>query len=122
LCAPYSGRLPLSSGPAPGHAEAASLHRARQSERAWTRVKGIIAIVTGRPKARRPLRIAGLGEAALRRASLRLHLDRCAVFRRGPGSDDEVTARVLGLAAHQLTDRSDGLDDRRARRLPHRAW
>src|SRR5205823_14114372 len=54
-------------------------------------------------------------------ASLSLHLDRSPVLLGGPGGDHQVTPRALILAAHQLTDRPDRVDDGRARRIRHEA-
>jgi hypothetical protein len=44
-------------------------------------------------------------------ASLSLHLDRSPVLLGGPRGDHEITPRALVLAAHQLTDRPDRVDD-----------
>src|SRR5260370_30255995 len=68
-----------------------------------------------------PLKKVPLDDLERKVASLSLHLDRSPVLLGGPGGDHQVTPRALVLAAHQLTDRPDRVDDGRARRIRHEA-
>jgi hypothetical protein len=50
-----------------------------------------------------------------------LYLHWLARLRRRPRYDDQVAAGRVRLAANDLADRADGVDDRRARRIGHEA-
>src|SRR5712692_4394532 len=51
--------------------------------------------------------------------SFGLHLHRCSKLPGGAGNDHQIASLRLVGAPHDLTYRSDGVDDRRSRRIGH---